>query len=70
MAMQGPRPQGFYGLNDDLIIRHFWGLSFELKKPSVKVRKCFFLSLSIGQKIFFTIELRLEPLEVEQKLLF
>jgi hypothetical protein len=70
MVVQGPHPQGFDGLRDDLIIEHFWGLSFELQEPSVKVRQHFFLSLSTRHKIFFCVELHLEPLEIEQKLLF
>jgi hypothetical protein len=68
--MQGPHPQGFDGLHDDLIVEHFWGLGFELQEPSVKIRQCFFLPSSTGWKIFFSVELRLEPLEVEHKLLF
>jgi hypothetical protein len=30
VAVQGPLPQGFDGLCDDLNVGHFWGLSFEL----------------------------------------
>jgi hypothetical protein len=70
MVVQGPCPQGFDGLRDDLIIGHFLGLSFELQEHLVKVGQCFFLSLSTSQKIFFSVELCLEPLEVEQKLVF
>jgi hypothetical protein len=70
MVVQGPRPQGFDGLRDNLIVGHFWCLSFELQEPSIKLRQCFFLYLSTRQKIFFNVELRLEPLEIEQKLPF
>jgi hypothetical protein len=45
-------------------------LRFELEEPSVKVGQCFSLSLNTRQKIFFSVELRLEPLEVEEKLVF
>jgi hypothetical protein len=70
VAVQGPCPQGFDSLHDDLIIGHFWGLGFELQESSVKIWQCFFFPLSKGQKIFFSVELHLEPLEIEQKLLF
>jgi hypothetical protein len=36
----------------------------------VKVGQCFFLSLSTRQKIFFSVELHLEPLKVKEKLVF
>jgi hypothetical protein len=41
-----------------------------LEEPLVKVRQCLFFSLCTRQKIFFGVELRLEPLKVEEKLVF
>jgi hypothetical protein len=70
MAMQRPRPQYFDSLRDDLIIRYFEGLSLELQEPSIEIGKCLFFSLSIGQEVFFRVELCMEPLEIEQELLF
>jgi hypothetical protein len=70
MAMQRPHLQCFDGLCNDLIIKYFWSLSLELQEPWVEVGKCFFFSLSTGQKVLFRIELRLEPLEIEQEFFF
>jgi hypothetical protein len=44
--------------------------SIEWRTAIKEIGECFFFSLSAGQKIFFHFELRLEPLEIEQELIF
>jgi hypothetical protein len=42
MTMQGPDTQSFDGLSNDLIIRYFRSLGFQLQKPSEEIGQCFF----------------------------
>jgi hypothetical protein len=70
MTLQRPHSQSFDSLSDDFIVGYFQSLGFQLQESPIEIGGHFFLPLSTRQEISFRIELRLEPLEVQQKLLF
>jgi hypothetical protein len=64
VIVQRSGPQSFHGLGNELVVRYFQSLSFQLQNPSVQVGQRLLLILCTGQKIFLSTELHLKPLEV------